>query len=257
MEDTNMQVIQGVGRVSRGDRLAVAGSAAVSLLLILAGAALAWVFLTTPLLGTLMPEGRLSGLQTLVSVAAWGIAIVVPAGLVMLGLTQLVSTVTAALSHRPRRVTPSLARALGPDHLAATDLVLPDGRRIHELVLGPFGILVLGDVPPPSASRHVGNRWAVRGPHGQWIPIEEPADRASRDAERVRAWLSADEQDFLVRVYAAVVTDDPQIERTASCAVVAPGGIAAWLDALPPQRTLTPERRAHLVDLVRSAMPHR
>ena len=33
-------------------------------------------------------------------------------------------------------------------------------------------------------------------------------DRAARDAERVRGWLGTYDRDFLVRVYAAIVTDD-------------------------------------------------
>src|SRR4029079_13785356 len=113
----------------------------------------------------------------------------------------------AVLAARPTAVTPRLAKALGSDPLAATDLMLPGGRRIHELVLGPFGIVVLGDVPPPGVSRHVGSRWEIRGARGRWIPIEAPLDRASRDAERVRGWLSTHDRDFLVRVYAAIVTD--------------------------------------------------
>jgi hypothetical protein len=75
--------------------------------------------------------------------------------------------------------------------------------------------------------------------------------RAARDAERVRGWLATDERDFLVRVYAAVVTDDPGVERSAVCAVVPPAELAAWLEALPVQRGLTPERRERLAGLVR------
>ena len=145
---------------------------------------------------------------------------------------------------RPRTITPRLARSLGPSHLAATDLELPGGRRIHEMVLGPFGIVVLGDVPPPSLSRHVGTTWEIRGERGRWIPIEAPLNRAARDAERVRGWLTTDDRDFLVRVYAAIVTDDQRVERTDACAVVAPGELAAWLGGLPAQRGLTDDRRA-------------
>jgi hypothetical protein len=114
------------------------------------------------------------------------------------------------------------------------------------------GIVVLGDVPPPSVTRHVGAYWEILGERGQWVPIEAPADRTSRDAERVRSWLATDDRDFLVRVYAAVVTDDRRVERTATCAVVAPGDLAAWLMGLPAQRGITADRRSRLVELVRS-----
>ena len=92
----------------------------------------------------------------------------------------------------------------------------------------------------------------MRGSRGRWIPIEAPLDRAARDAERVRGWLATDDRDFLVRVYAAVVTDDERVERTPTCAVVRPGDLAAWLEALPGQRGLTPDRRERLVELIRS-----
>jgi hypothetical protein len=182
----------------------------------------------------------------------WGFAILVPAGFLLIGLARIAATIDAASALRSTAVTPTLARALGPEHLAATDLRLPGGRRIHELVLGPFGIVVLGDVPPPSVSRHVGSRWEIRGARGRWVPIEAPLDRASRDAERVRGWLTTHDRDFLVRVYAAVVTDDTRVERTPSCAVVRPGELPGWLEALPTQRGLTDERRESLVELIRS-----
>ena len=83
--------------------------------------------------------------------------------------------------------------------------------------------------------------------------MEDPLERASRDAERVRGWLATDDRDFLVRVYAAIVVEDPTIERSPTCAVVAPGDSPAWLGALPAQRGLTAARREHLVEMVRSA----
>jgi hypothetical protein len=158
----------------------------------------------------------------------------------------------ALAGRRPRRVTPQLASALGPDHIAAMDLVLPGGRRLHELVLGPFGIVVIGAVPPPSFSRHVGSRWEVRDDRGQWISIEDPVQRASRDGERIRGWLATEDRDFLVKVYAVLVTEDERVERSATCAVVRPAELSTWLASLPPQRGLTPVRREHLVERIRS-----
>jgi len=84
------------------------------------------------------------------------------------------------------------------------------------------------------------------------VPIEAPLDRAARDAERVRGWLATDDRDFLVKVYAAIVTDDERVERTSTCAVVRTHELAAWLEALPGQRGLTAARREHLVELLRS-----
>ena len=195
-----MQVIAVAGPGTRASRAAIARSAVIATLMLVIGAILAWACLTTPLISAFMPSGRPSMTQMAAGVIAWGFAIVVPAGFLILGAARVVATVEGIAALRPRRVTRHLARALGPDHLAAAGLVLPGGRRIHELVLGPFGIVVLGDVPPPSVSRHVGTRWEIRGERGRWMPIEGPLDRVSRDAERVRGWLATDDRDFLVQI---------------------------------------------------------
>jgi hypothetical protein len=247
-----MQVIAADAPRSRHDRLVMIRSAATGGLLILAGVLIGWLCLGTPLINSFIPQGRPTTFQTALGVIAWGFAILVPAAFLLFGFARMAHTIDAATSFRPATVTPTLARALGPEHLAATDLRLPGGRRINELVLGPFGILVLGDVPPAAVSRHVGSRWEIRGARGRWVPIEAPLERASRDAERVRGWLSTHDRDFLVRVYAAVVTDDPRVERTPTCAVVKPGDLAGWLEALPLQRGLNVERRESLVALIKT-----
>ena len=131
-----------------------------------------------------------------------------------------------------------------------TGLVIPGGRRLHEMILGPFGILVFAVVPPPSITRHVGGRWEIRDDRGRWIPIEAPLDRATRDAERVRGWLASDDRDFLVRVYAAIITDDKTVDRSPACAVVA--ARASWRRGSwrCPQRGLNEERRARLAETI-------
>jgi hypothetical protein len=252
-----MQVIASSAPATRGNRVALARLGLVAVLLLVTGTMLAWVFLTTPLLQALVPTSRPTAVQTAVGIAAFGFAIVVPAGFVILGIAHLAGAVEGLQAIRPRTSTPRLARSLGPEHLAATNLLLPSGRRIHELVLGPFGVVVLGDVPPPSVSRHLDGRWEIRGHRGQWVPMEAPLDRAERDAERVRGWLAADDRDFVVKVYAAVVTDDPRVTRTPQCAVVRTGELAQWLAGLPPQRGITEERLERLVELIRGVTDRR
>lgn len=247
-----MQVIAVSSSVSLADRVAVARSIVAAILLLVAGASLGWLCLGTPIVSSFIPYGRPSPVEIAGGILVWGFAIVVPAAFLILGVARLVSVLDALSGTRQKRVTPHLAQALGSDHLAATDLVLPGGRRLHEMVLGPFGIAVLGDVPPRSFTRHVGARWEIRDSRGRWIPIENPVQRASRDAERVRSWLASNDRDFLVRVYAAIVTDDPTMERSPECAVVATTELASWLEALPVQRGLTTARRERLVELVRA-----
>ncbi len=249
-DDVAMQVIAVPGSGNLVDRLALARALVTALLLLLAGVALLWLCLGTPLISGFIPLGRPSTLEIASGIVIWGFAIVVPAAFLIMGLARLAAVLEVVAASRPRRVTPHLASALGADHLAATGLVLPGGRRIHELVMGPFGIVVLGDMPPASITRHVGSRWEIRGDRGRWVPIEDPVQRTSRDAERVRSWLASDDRDFLVRIYAVIVTERANVERSATCAVIAPADLAGWLEALPVQRGLTTERREQLIELV-------
>lgn len=247
-----MQVIAAASPASRAERLAALRSAVTAVLLLMVGGLLAWVCIATPLVATLTPSGRPSPALFAAGALVWAFALLVPGAFLVVGAFRVARAAEAMVALRPRSAMPRLAKALGADYLAITDLVLPGGRRVNELVLGPFGVLVLGDVPPPGHSRHVGAKWEIRDGQGRWIPIEAPLDRASRDAERVRGWLTTDDRDFLVRVYAAVVTADRRVERTPTCAVVAPRELRGWLEGLPPQRGLTPDRRARLGELLRS-----
>lgn len=245
-----MQTLPLPGR-SRHERVAIATTLLSATLLVGLGAWIGLVVLTTPLLASLVPAGRRDGIGMAVGAVAWALAIVVPAGFVIAGLARVVRLHDRSRAVRRGPWTPRLAAGLGHDHLAVADLRLPGGRRIHELVLGPFGIVVLGDVPPASASRRVGSMWELRDRSGRWHPVESPVDRATRNAERVRAWTLEEDRDFTVKVWAAIVTTDPRVTRTGSCAVLAPHELEPWLAGLPPQRGLTEDRRDHLVGIVR------
>jgi hypothetical protein len=245
-----MQILAGSNQITRRDRFAVARSALSAVLLVLAGLLVGWLCLATPFVQSFVPRGRPSMVDAATSIAAWGFAIVVPAAFLIMGVARMAAIIDTAGSMRPRTATSGLAKALGPEYVGATGLVIPGGRRLHELVLGPFGLLVIAVVPPPRVTRHVGNLWEVRDDRGRWIPIEAPLDRATRDAERVRGWLASDDRDFIVRVYAAIVTADTTVERSPACAVVAPTELAAWILALPAQRGLNDERRARLAETI-------
>ena len=73
------------------------------------------------------------------------------------------------------------------------------------------------------------------------------------DAERVRRWLGHDDADFIVKTFAAVIGAAPTVERTTDCAVLTPEQLGPWIDALPPQRSLTDSRRQQVVEMVREA----
>lgn len=246
-----MQVIAAAPPVTLVQRLAVARSAVAATLLVVAAASLAWLFVGTPVVGSMVPDGRTSDAQMIVAVIVWTAFLVVPASLLLIGVTRLVEVFETAAALRPRPLSPAVRNAVGDDALAATDLRLPGGRRVHELVLGSFGMVVVGEVPPASISRNVGLRWELKDNRGRWIPIEGPLDRTARDAERVRGWLASEDRDFVVKVYAVVVSDDHRVQRTPTCAVVRPADLGAWMATLPPQRGLTASRRERVEQMVR------
>jgi hypothetical protein len=191
--------------------------------------------------------------QMVAGALAWTFALVAPGVFLIVGLFKLVDGTELVLIRRARpRPAAAVARSLPEDHVVAVRVRLPDGRVVPELVIGPFGVAVVEELPPAASSRHSGGRWEVRLSSGKWIPVENPLDRAGRDAERVRRWLAHEDNDHVVKVYATVVTDDPEMQRTAECAVTAPGDLPGWIAALPPQRSLYPERRERIVELVRA-----
>ena len=204
-----MQVIAADTPRSRRDRLAILRSAATGVLLILAGVLIGWLCLGTPLANSFIPDGRPTTFQTALGVMCLGVRDPGP------GRVPGVRLHAHGPHDRSRDIAPAhdrdadprpgaRSRPPGRDRPPAARRP-PDPRARARAVRDPR----LGDVPPAGVSRHVGSRWEIRGARGRWVPIEAPLDRASRDAERVRGWLSTHDRDFLVRVYAAVVTDDP------------------------------------------------
>ena len=142
--------------------------------------------------------------------------------------------------------------ALSEDVTVASGLTLPDGRGVSDVVLGAFGAAVIRELPPTAVTRIREGRWELRTARG-WISLENPLERATRDADRVRRWLTNDDADFIVKVYAAVVGPETVVARTPGCAVLTPEQLASWIAALPPQRSLTESRRERLLQSARDA----
>ncbi|HUQ78138.1 MAG TPA: hypothetical protein VM427_04610 [Patescibacteria group bacterium] len=228
---------------------------AVGSILFVGGVFLAWVLFTTPVLtGLTAAPGRPGPAHLALGAAIWGIALVAPPCFAIVGALRL-GHVARSLTARPAvRAVARSGAALGDDYLSATNLHLPDGRVVRDLVLGPFGIAIVSELPPPKVTRHTGVSWEIRRSDGRWVHLENPLERASRDAERVRRWIASTERDFVVKVYAAVVTSDPTVTRTATCSVVRDDEIAAWLSALPAARALNPDRRLQIAAAARSLL---
>ncbi len=243
-----MQVIASPRAIRMPLGAAIVGGV-VGVFLLSGGLFLAWLAFATPVVGTLTPTAiRPSLPQMAMGGLVWGLALVAPPAFALVGAWRL-SRVFRALTARPRpRLLSRVAGALGDEYVAASDLRLPDGRIIHELVLGPFGAAILNELPPARFLRHTGSSWEARDPQGRWLPYENPMERAVRDAERVKRWFSGTERDYVLKAYAAVVTSDPRVARTPSCAVVTVDQVPAWLASLPPSRAITVDRKAEIAE---------
>ena len=248
-----MEVISPTRQAARPSVRPILSSAAVGTGLIVGGLILAYVAFATPALTMLVPGGRRDAIQTAAGMVVWAIALVAPAGFLLLGTNRL-ARMLAAISGRVSRRTAavSVLSGLPDDVVVASGLTLDDGRPVPDIIVGSFGAAVVRELPPAGAVRIQDGHWFLRTQRG-WIPMEDPLSRTVRDSERVRRWLAHDDADFVVKVYAAVVSRELDVPRTTACAVLRPDQLAAWVAALPPQRSITAGRREQIVDRVREA----
>jgi hypothetical protein len=251
-DDGDVQVITSP-HAARPPLGAVIVGIAVGSFLLVGGLFLAWVAFATPVLTgltTANPRPSAGGLAT--GAAIWAFTLVAPPSFAIVGALRL-GRVARAVSAKPvDRAMSRVVRLLGDEYTSATDVRLPDGRIVRDLVLGPFGLAVVSELPPVRATRHTGHSWEIRRPDGRWAHFENPLERTARDGERVRRWIASTDRDFVVKVYAAVVTADPTVSRTPACAVVTADQIPAWLASLPPARALSLDRQAELIEQIRA-----
>jgi hypothetical protein len=220
--------------------------------LLVVAVTVAYVTLATPFLRDVSIGGPLTLSRALVGVLAWTFALTAPVGFGLLGILRIAGAVDHIVNRDRATPTVRAARSLGNDLHVAANVLLPDGRPVPELVIGPFGAAVIAAMPPPRLIRRDKANWEQRAANGEWRPIENPLEKAVRDAERVRRWLGADDRDFVVKVYAAVVDSALTVERTPTCAVIKPDQIPAWLASLPTQRGMSVDRRSGLVEKIRA-----
>lgn len=222
--------------------------------LVAVGLGLAFLVIKTPLVAQLVPGDRAATSQVTSAMLVWALSLAAGAALLVAGTNRLALTV-ASVRRRAAGRSPVM-RAMGalPDDILVAAGVTPhDGRPIPELVIGPFGVAIVHELAGRDRLRHVaGQSWEMRTREG-WVPTEHPLDGVARDAERVRHWLTHGDLDFVVRVYAAVVTPDRTIPRSPLCAVISDDQIPAWLAALPRQRSFSAGRRNRLLARVREA----
>jgi hypothetical protein len=244
-------------RAGQPTRFGVATALLVGSALVTSSVVLLYLVFGENFVDRFMPTGRPSTYELIAGALAWTFALTAPAGFGLVGVARLVTAHDRWRARRPR-ITPALRlrRTIGDDHVVATSIRLPDGSRtLPELVVGPFGAAVIEELPPVGAVMSRGVRsWEVRVGNGAIRTIENPLSLAAHDADRVRAWLSPDDSDHVLKVYAAVVGTDPRVERTPAVALIAPAQVAEWLSSLPPQKSLDADRREKLVTQVRAAL---
>jgi hypothetical protein len=252
-----MQVLSSPrAKAGRPTRLGVVTALIIGTVSVAVSATLMYLVFGEDLMARFMPKGRLSTYELIVGGLAWTFALTAPAGFGLVGIARLVTAFDRMRARRPR-ITPAvrLRRAIGDDHVVATAVRLPEGRVVPELIVGPFGAAIIRELPPVGAVLSRGIRtWEVRIGNGYIRTIENPLERASHDADLVRAWLTPDDSDYVLKVYAAVVGSDPSVQRTPSCALIQPSQIVEWLSSLPPQKSLDAGRREHIVKDIRAAL---
>ena len=209
--------------------------------LVAAGLCLAFVTVQTPFVSRLVP-GSAGSIPVLIPALISALALIAGGALLVAGTDQLAAMVATVRAHARRRSPVMRALATLPaDLIVATGVVPDDGRPVPDLVIGPFGVAVVAEIGGDDTLRRIGQSWEMRTDEG-WMLTEHPLDRAARDAERVRHWLGNGDLDFVVRVYAALVTTDPSMPRSPLCAVITADQIPAWIAALPRQRSLSAGR---------------
>lgn len=228
------------------------GNTLVGALLVAAGLLVAYLSLGTTFVAWLVPGATSTGRQMPIGLGVLSFALLAAGGLLVAGTSQLA---TLLASIRPAASRGAAARALastGNEIVILRNVLGETGRSIPELLVGPFGAALIHELPSVRRMRRAASGWEVRIGH-DWHWAEAPIEEAIRDAERVRRWLSGADLDFVVRVHVAVVVADQVVERLPGCAVISSREIAAWVAALPVQRTLSAARRHRVVALAQAS----
>jgi hypothetical protein len=221
--------------------------------LVAVGLGLAFLVIETPLVARLVPSPLTGSNQVTSAMLVWALSLAAGAALLIAGTNRLAVTVASVRSRAAgRSVVMRVMGRLPEDVMVAAGVIPNEGRPIPELVIGPFGVAIVDELKSRDRLRQVGGGWEAHTREG-WLPTEAPLDAVARDADRVRFWLTHGDLDFVVRVYAALVTSDTTIPRSATCAVITVDQIPDWLASLPRQRSFSAGRRNHLLARIRAA----
>jgi hypothetical protein len=237
----------------RRDQEAILSAALVGIGLAAAGVCFALLAVSTPFASRIASSPGSGPPGAVIPAIAFSLAIVAGAGLIIGGTDRVAASLASyRWLARRRSLAARATKDLPFDLDIAVDVVPAGGRPIPEVVSGPFGVAVIHELGRAENLRRIGTTWEARTRDG-WVPTEHPVDRAARDAERMRHWLSGGDLDFVVRVYAAVVTTNPVLARSPLCAVLSEDQLADWFASLPRQRSLNTGRRDRLASRIDAA----
>lgn len=229
------------------------GGTLIGALLVAAGLLTAYLAIATPIVSMVVPDAPSGGRQVALGLGIWSLSLVVGGSLLVAGTQRLVMIARMLRARGESRGPAARALASMPDEVVvATGVVPSGGQPIPELVIGPFGLAVMHELPSTRQVRRGSAGWESRTSHG-WVAMNDPLDLVIRDADRIRRWLAGADLDFVVRVHSALVVSDRAPQRSPTCAVISAEQIPAWIASLPRQRTLTAGRRGRLLALARSA----
>ena len=214
---------------NRDSRDSVMGGTFVGTLLVLGGLWLAYVAWSTPILAAIAAAMRPGSTTAEPGLPMFALALAVPATFVVVGTNRLART-AGAIRRTWHGRGDRLSRIVPADIVIARGVTLDDGRPGPTLLVGPFGLVAALETK---------------------VVIAEDLEWAIKDADRVRHWLTQNDQDFVVRVHAVVIGQPAGVDRVPGCALITVEQLPAWLESLPHQRSLSEARLARLVKLVK------
>ena len=157
------------------------GPTVLGFLLVDAGLAMAYLTIATPVVSGLVPASGRRGSMA-IGLGIWSFSLIAGGALLAAGTTRL-ATIVASVKRRDVGGGPA-ARALGAlsEELAVASNVIPrEGMPVPELVVGPFGVAVIHELPSVRRARHGPAGWEARSEDG-WEPMDDPLDTC--DARR-------------------------------------------------------------------------
>jgi hypothetical protein len=154
----------------------------------------------------------------------------IPLSLATAGIARLLDAFRIALEPRSSVLRRVAAGGLGYDTPFAP-LALTNGCVAPQVAVGRFGAVVCRRAPGVGSVGRFGDRWEV-DVEGEWMPLELPSRKTRLGSAADGTHLGSDDRNFVVNVYAAVVTAPHEGDRAPWASVLRPDQILPYLAGL-------------------------